>query len=145
MLKITTRCCTRTFPAANRSGPVMDLVRSGPAPQRAQRYLEQAEKLRLLAGAESGVSRQQGLAHVAEDQPLGRRHAVGMRRHLFLADIDVALGKQLAQMVVGTAVAEPQFEHRAVEAGDQPGRMIETSALRLEPADEAVEPAHRLG
>ena len=31
----------------------MDLVRSGPAPQRAQRYLEQAEKLRLLAGAES--------------------------------------------------------------------------------------------
>ena len=97
------------------------------------------------ATAESGVSRRQGLAHVAEDQPLGRRHAVGMRRHLFLADIDVALGKQLAQMVVGTAVAEPQFEHRAVEAGDQPGRMIETSALRLEPADEAVEPAHRLG
>jgi hypothetical protein len=31
----------------------MDLVRSGPAPQRAQRYLEQAEKLRKLAGAES--------------------------------------------------------------------------------------------
>jgi len=94
---------------------------------------------------EPGMSRRQGLAHVAEDQPLGRRHAVGMRRHLFLADIDVAPGKQLAQMVVGAAVAEPQFEHRAVEAGDQPGRMVETSALRLEPADEAVEPAHRLG
>lgn len=31
----------------------MDLVRSGAAPQRAQHYLEQAKKLRELAGAES--------------------------------------------------------------------------------------------
>src|SRR5947208_7031704 len=94
--------------------------------------------------AKPGASRRQGLAHIAEDQPLGRRHAIGMRRHRSLADKDVARRKQLPQMVVSPAVAEPQFEHRAVKAGDQPGGVVEAGALCLEPADKAVEPAHAL-
>jgi hypothetical protein len=44
----------------------MDLVRSGPAPQRAQRYLEQAEKLRDLAGAESVAKIRDMLLYAAE-------------------------------------------------------------------------------
>jgi hypothetical protein len=44
----------------------MDLVRSGPAPQRAQRYLEQAEKLRELAGTESVAKIRDTLLFAAE-------------------------------------------------------------------------------
>jgi hypothetical protein len=44
----------------------MDLVRSGPAPQRAQRYLEQAEKLRDLAGGESVAKIRDMLLYAAE-------------------------------------------------------------------------------
>jgi len=44
----------------------MDLVRSGPAPQRAQRYLEQAEKLRELAGGESVAKIRDMLLFAAE-------------------------------------------------------------------------------
>ena len=48
----------------------------------------------------------------------------------------------MSQMVVGAAVAEPEFEHGAVEPADQGRGMIEAVALCLDPADEAVEPAH---
>ena len=44
----------------------MDLVRSGPAPERAQRYLKQAEKLRELAGAESVAKIRDMLLFAAE-------------------------------------------------------------------------------
>jgi len=44
----------------------MHLVRSGPAPQRAQRYLEQAEKLRELAGTESVAKFRDTLLFAAE-------------------------------------------------------------------------------
>ncbi len=65
-----------------------------------------------------------------------------MGRDLPLADVDLPVRKQFAQMIVGPAVAEPEFEHRPVEIRDQRGRQVEAGALRLEPADEAVEPAH---
>ena len=45
-------------------------------------------------------------------------------------------------MVVGPAVAEPEFEHVPVQFPDQTGRQIEAGALCLQPADKAVEPAH---
>src|SRR5579862_1800247 len=48
-------------------------------------------------------------------------------------------------MVVGPAIAQPQFEHKAVDAADQLGGAIEAGALRFEPPDEAVEPAHSAG
>ena len=44
----------------------MDLVRSGAAPQRAQHYLEQAEKLRTLAGTESVAKIRDMLLYAAE-------------------------------------------------------------------------------
>ena len=73
-----------------------------------------------------------------------------MRRDLALADIDVAPRgittlEQLAQMVIGAAVAETQFQHGAVEFLDQLGSAVEAGALRLEAADEAVETAHAAG
>ena len=43
------------------------------------------------AAAEPAPCRRQGRAHVAEDQPVRWRHALGMRRDLALADIDVAI------------------------------------------------------
>src|ERR1700704_3424523 len=45
-------------------------------------------------------------------------------------------------MVVGPAVAEAEFEYDAIEPADQLRGMVETGALRFEPADETVEPAH---
>src|ERR1700722_797882 len=84
----------------------------------------------------------QRLAQIAEQQPLGRRDAIGMRGDLALADIDVASGQELAQMIVGAPAAKPQFQHHPIQAADQRGGMIEAGALRLEPADEAVKPAH---
>lgn len=46
--------------------PGMDLIRSGPPFHRAQHYLEQAEKLRRLAGAESVAKIRDVLLNVAE-------------------------------------------------------------------------------
>src|SRR5580704_10059943 len=91
---------------------------------------------------EPAVRRRQGVAHVAEDQALRRRHASGMGRDQAFADINLATWKQRTQMVVGAAVAEAELEHDPVEPVDQPGGMVEAGTLGLEPADEAVEPAH---
>jgi hypothetical protein len=88
----------------------------------------------------------QGIAHVAEEEEFGRRQAVRMRRKPALEDVDFSVRKELAQMVVGPAVAEPELEHVAVQILDQAGREIEAGALSLQPADKTVEPAHgRLG
>jgi hypothetical protein len=59
-----------------------------------------------------------------------------------LADVDSAIRKKLAQMVVGPAVAEPEFEHVPVQFPDEMGRQIEAGALSLESPNKAVEPAH---
>ncbi len=45
-------------------------------------------------------------------------------------------------MVVGAAVAEPEFQNHTVDVGDEFGGAVKAGALRLEPADETVEPAH---
>ena len=68
-----------------------------------------------------------------------------MSRDPALAHKDVPIGAQFAQMIVSAAVAEPELEHRPVETADQRRRQVEAGALRLEPADEAVEPAHCRG
>ena len=54
----------------------------------------------------------QGRAHVAQDQMRGIGNAVGMGVDLALEHEDLALRQQLAQVVVGAAVAEPELEHR---------------------------------
>src|ERR1700693_689783 len=87
----------------------------------------------------------QGLTHVTEDQPLRRRHAIRMRGDLALADIDVALGKEGTQVVVGAAVTEPELEYDAVQVAGEVGGAIEAGARRLQAQNKAVEPAHAAG
>jgi hypothetical protein len=63
----------------------------------------------------------QGISHVPQDKELGRRHTIRMRRNPALADVDFSIRKQLAQMVVGSAVAEPELKHITVQFLDEMG------------------------
>src|SRR6516164_11783216 len=85
----------------------------------------------------------QRVAHVAEEQKLGRRHAIRMRGDMTLANVNFPARTQFAQVIVRPAVTEPELEHRAIEIAHQGRPRAEAGALGLEPADEAVEPAHR--
>jgi hypothetical protein len=68
--------------------------------------------------------------------------AGGMRRDLTVEGEDLARAVAAgAQMIVGAPVAEAQLDHRARHGGDGADRPVEARPLRLEPADEAVEPA----
>jgi hypothetical protein len=58
-----------------------------------------------------------------------------------VADVDFPIREQLAQVVVGPTIAEPELKHLPVQLLDQAGRHIEAGALSLQAADEAVEPA----
>lgn len=78
------------------------------------------------------------LAHIAEQEKLGWRYAIGMRRDPTLTDIDLAVRKQLAEMIIGSAIAEAEFQHRAIQIANQMSRVVETSALRFKAADKAV-------
>jgi hypothetical protein len=85
-----------------------------------------------LAGA------RQGIAHVAEQEEFGRRYAVGMRGNPPFADVNSSIRKKLTQVIVGPAITQPKFEDISVRSPHKTGREIETSALCLQPADEAV-------
>src|SRR5258708_39171094 len=91
--------------------------------------------------AEQGPRLGQRLAHIAEDEALRRRNAVGMRGDLPLADIDVAAGEQFAQGGVRAALAKAAFEHNARQPLDQRCRTAETSTLCPAPPDGAFEAA----
>ena len=81
-------------------------------------------------------------ARLAQEKPVVGRHAVGMGGDLALEDIDVAAGKEIAQMVVGAAIAQAHFEDRATELVDCGLEKIQAVALRLHACDETVEAAH---
>ena len=83
----------------------------------------------------------QGIPHVAEEEKLRRGNAVGMRRDPTFTDIDLAIGKELAQMVVGSAVTKSQLEHVPIQVPDEVGSQVEAGALSLQASDKAVEPA----
>ena len=79
----------------------------------------------VVAGAEVGVDQRRRRAEpargardrlvgVAEEQPVVGRDAVGMGRHLALEDVDVAPGEEVAQVVVGAAVAQADLEDREI-------------------------------
>jgi len=85
----------------------------------------------------------QGVAHIPQKEESDRRYAIRMSRHAALANIDLPIRKKLAQMIVGPAVAEPQLEHMTLDAPHQSSRQIEARALGFEPANKAVQPAHR--
>lgn len=65
-----------------------------------------------------------------------------MRLHLPIKDEDLAFREALAKMIIGTTVAQPELKHRAWQLRYLGRREVEASALRLEPAYEAVEAAH---
>ena len=83
----------------------------------------------------------QRLAHIAEQQKLGWRHAIGMGGDPALADIDFAIRKQLAEMIVSSTVAEAELKHLALEVAHQFCRAVQTGPLGFETPDKAIEPA----
>jgi hypothetical protein len=62
------------------------------------------------------------IAHVAEEEEFGRWHAIGMCRNPPLANVNFPIWKEVAQMVVGPAVAEPELKHLPVQFPDEVGR-----------------------
>ena len=61
---------------------------------------EGAVRAELRGGA------RQGLEKVTQEQPVGGRYAIGMRRHPAFKHIDVATRQAAAQMIVRASVAE---------------------------------------
>lgn len=61
---------------------------------------------------------------------------------LAVEDVNLAAGKQRAQMVVGAAIAQAELQYRAGHVLDQARGRIEAFALRHHPPNEAIEPAH---
>ena len=55
---------------------------------------------------------------------------------------DVPVGQSFAQMVIGTAVAEPELDHRPFRQFHVPADHVEYVALRRQAANEAFEAAH---
>ena len=69
-------------------------------------------------GADPPSGRRQRVLQLAEKQPVGGRHALGMRGENAVEDQDLAAGQPLAQVIVGAAVAEADLEDRAGQSGD---------------------------
>jgi len=65
---------------------------------------------------------QQSVAHVAKEEELVGRDAIGMCRDAAIADVYFPIRNELAQMVVGPAVAEPKLEHVPVQLPNEVGR-----------------------
>lgn len=81
------------------------------------------------------------VAKIADDGVRRIRNAVGMRFDAPFEYENVAFGKEQAKMIVGAAVAEAEFENRPSNAPYEIGRAVETSALRDNAVDEALEAA----
>ena len=90
-----------------------------------------------------GAHGRQRLAHIAEQEKLRRRNTARMGCNGALADIDFAAREELPEMIVRPAVAEPELQHIPIQTCNQIGGQFKASALRFEPTDEAVQPAHR--
>jgi hypothetical protein len=95
------------------------------------------------AVSKSSADGWQSLAHIAEQEKFGRRNTIGMGRNGALADVDFAMREELSKMIVCPAVTEAELQHFTIQTGNQIGGQFEAGALRLEPSNEAVQPAHR--
>jgi Peptidase family M23 len=84
----------------------------------------------------------QRIAKIAQQQMARIRPVVGMGSYLPIEDEDLAARQQFAQMIVGPAIAKAKLEHRPRQIRHRGHCEPEASALRLEPAYEAVETAH---
>jgi len=60
-----------------------------------------------------------------------------------LANVDFAMREELSEMIIRPSVAEAELQHFTIQIGNQIGGQFEASTLRLEPTNEAVQPAHR--
>ena len=91
----------------------------------------------------SGADSWKRLAHIAEQEKVGRRNTIGMGRDSALADVDFPPREELSKVIIRPAVAEAELQHLTIHTSDQIGGEFEASALRLEPTNEAFQPAHR--
>ena len=69
-------------------------------------------------------------------------NAVRVRVHLALEHEDLAVWQQLAQVVIGAAIAQTELEHRPRHSANLRSRMAEARTLGLQPPNEAVEATH---
>src|SRR4051794_36639552 len=67
-----------------------------------------------------------------------------MRRDLTLEHEDRPAGQQRAQMVVGPAIAEAEFQHRSGQIADQVRSGVQAITLGGDAPDETVQPAHEI-
>ena len=95
------------------------------------------------AVCKSGAGGWQSLAHIAQQEEFGWRNTIGMGCNRAFADIDFAMREELPKMIVCPAVAEAELQHFTIHTGNQIGGRFEASTLRLEPTNEAVQPAQR--
>ena len=72
----------------------------------------------------------QRIAHVAKEEEFGRRYAIGVRGNPAFANINSSVRKELTQVIIGPAIAEPELEN---DPGNRAGEFdgtIERGALR---------------
>ena len=56
----------------------------------------------------------QCLAHIAEQKKLRWRYAIGMGGNPALTDVDLAIRKQLAEMIIRPTITEAELKHLAL-------------------------------
>lgn len=94
----------------------------------------------LAAEAFAGTG--QGVAEVAAEEVILVGNAVRMGRDVALEHEDLACRHQFAQMVVGAAVTQAQFQHGSGQVPDFLRGKVQAGALRLEAANVNVQAAH---
>ncbi len=80
----------------------------------------------------------------AENEIAGRRHGRAIGIGCPVECDDAAIGKELAQMVEGTAIAKPELQHGTIKRSDCIGYGIEDVALCAQAANETIQAAHRI-
>lgn len=78
---------------------------------------------------------------IAKKKMLFRWYAIGMRRDRALEDLDVPIGKNFSEVVVGSPVPQPEFQNRPGEVPDLADRPFQYVLLRHQAADRAVQTA----
>jgi hypothetical protein len=84
----------------------------------------------------------QGFAQVAQDHVVAVGHAIRVRGNVPVEDEDLAPRQDGPEVIERAPVAEAELEHGSGHVFDQTRGELEAVALRLEAADDGVEPAH---
>jgi hypothetical protein len=78
------------------------------------------------------------LAHIADQQKLGWRYAIGMGGDSTLTNIDLAVREQCAKMIIRSAIAETELKDHAIEIANQMSGVVQASALRFKAAYKTI-------